>query len=261
MPQQPVRLQKLLAESGISSRRSAEDLIRQGRVTVNAKKAVLGQRVLPSDVVELDGARIQTEPNKRYLVLNKPRGVITTSRDPQGRTTVLDFVDAKERLFPVGRLDAETEGLVLLTNDGKLAYRLTHPSFGVDKVYVAEVEGVLDPSTAKLLTSQGVRINSGRPARAEKVRILDIRGRGKRKSVVEITIHEGRKHVVRKMLELTGHPALRLVRTGMGPLKLRNLRPGTYRDLTKAEVNALYRAVEDRSPDPGKEIIGNRLSR
>lgn len=244
-PDRGVRIQKVLSAAGIASRRGAEDLIRQGRVTVNEKIAVLGQRVEPSsDLIRVDDQRVPSDSSKRYLMLNKPQGVITTRSDPRKRPTVLDLVEAKERVYPIGRLDAATEGLLLLTNDGELAHRLAHPSFDVDKIYVAEVDGHVDPKTVAGLVREGVHVDaSGRRARAEKVRVIGARRRPASRTVVEITIHEGRKHVVRKMLERSGHPVRRLVRTAIGPLRLGRLRPGEHRDLTPAEVASLYRAV------------------
>lgn len=240
-----VRIQKVLSAAGVASRRAAEDLIRQGRVTVNGRTAALGQRIDPaSDVIRVDDERIAADLGKRYLVLNKPGGVITTRSDPQKRPTVVDLVGEADGVYPVGRLDAATEGLLLLTNDGDLAHRLAHPSYGIGKVYLAEIDGLFDAKQATRLVKTGVRIDdSGRKARAEKVRILGTRTRPAPRTVLELTIHEGRKHVVRKMLESSGHPVRRLVRTAFGPLKLGRLRPGEHRDLTQAEVASLYRAV------------------
>lgn len=236
-----IRLQKVLAAGGYGSRRSVEDLIRAGRVTVNGEVAVLGQRVSPGrDRIAVDGTRVATNRRLQYLALNKPRGVITTRRDPQGRPTVRDLVDSGA--FPVGRLDADTEGLLLLTNDGELAHRLTHPSFEIPKTYVCEVEGAVELSSLRRLTT-GVRIDAVRPARAAKARILSAR-RGRRpRSTLEIVVHEGRKRVVRRMLEEIGHPVIRLVRTRIGPIGLARLRPGQSRALTPGEVRALFRRV------------------
>lgn len=218
-------------------------MIRQGRVTVNGKPALLGRRVLLTrDVVRVDGARIHAPYGKLYLMLNKPAGVVTTSRDPERRTTVLDLVGVGERVFPVGRLDAATEGLLLLTNDGELAHRLTHPSFLVPKTYVAEVAGRVEGRSLRRL-EQGVEIEAGRPARAIRARVVTARRGMTGASVVEITIAEGRKHVVRKMLEAVGHPTRRLVRTAVGPIHLGRLAVGTYRNLTREEVGTLRRAV------------------
>jgi 23S rRNA pseudouridine2605 synthase len=227
-----------MSEAGLASRREAENLIRQGRVTVNGRRAQLGDRADPDrDVVEVDGSRLRLRRDKTYLLMNKPKGVITTLSDPEGRKTVRDLIRLPERVFPVGRLDADTEGLLILTDDGDLAHRLTHPSFEIPKHYVAEVEGALTPSMARKLMD-GVKIDRGRKARALKVHIKNVKGQ---KSVVEVSIHEGRKHVVRLMLAEVGHPVRKLVRTGLGSLRLGGLRPGTYRDLTQEEISTLYK--------------------
>lgn len=238
-----IRLQKVLAQAGIASRRSAEELIQTGRVTVNGKRAVLGQRVDPSsDRIEVDGSRIRTGSKLRYLLVNKPAGVITTARDTHGRPTVLDLVPNAERVFPVGRLDGPTEGLLLLTNDGELAHRMTHPSFELTKTYLAEVEGRVDAQARRALLA-GVKIEEGRRAKATAVKVLSARGGKTPRSVVEMSLHEGRKHVVRKMFSAVGHPVRQLARTSIGPLRLGRLRPGAYRELDASEVRALYRAV------------------
>jgi len=215
-------------------------MIASGRVEVNGAPARLGQRADPAiDLVKVDGKRLQLDSTKRYLMINKPAGVVTTSKDPEGRPTVLDLVGESVRLFPVGRLDVDTEGLLLLTNDGDLAYRLTHPSFEVSKTYVAQVKGWAGPSTLRRL-GEGVDIHEDSPAKADSVRLLEsYRGRNPR-SVVEITIHEGRKHVVRRMLDAVGTPVISLVRTGQGPLKLGRLASGGYRKLTNDEIDLLY---------------------
>jgi 23S rRNA pseudouridine2605 synthase len=233
----------LISEAGLASRRDAENLIRQGRVTVNGKRAELGRRADPErDVIEVDGSRLRLRRDKSYLLLNKPKGVITTLSDPEGRRTVRDLITVPERVFPVGRLDSDTEGLLVLTDDGDLANRLTHPSFEIPKHYVAEVEGAFTSAKAKKLLD-GIKIDRGRKARALKVRIKSVRTGKPVKSVVELTVHEGRKHVVRLMLAEIGHPVRKLVRTGLGSLRLGSLRPGTYRELTQAEVTALYKDV------------------
>jgi len=242
-----IRLQKLLAGAGVASRRGAEDLIRRGLVTVDGRPAVLGERVDPARAaVEVEGRRVALDPGKHYFVLNKPAGVVTTMRDPEGRPTVLDLLGASERVLPVGRLDTATEGLLLLTNDGELAHRLTHPSFGVPRTYLAEVTGRPGRAAVRRLTEDGVPIGEGMTARADSVTIVDALPRGPQgdgRSLVEVTVHEGRKHVVRRMLAAAGLPVVRLVRTQFGPLRLERLAPGSYRRLTHAEVAALYRAV------------------
>jgi 23S rRNA pseudouridine2605 synthase len=232
------RLQKVLAQAGLGSRRRCEELIERGRVRVNGEVAVLGRRVDPDvDVVEVDGAQIGVRPGLVHLLLNKPTGVITTAEDTHGRPTVVDLVPAEPRVFPVGRLDADSEGLLLLTNDGDLAHRLTHPSFGVPKEYLVEVEGVPSRGALRRLR-QGVELDDGitQPA---KVAVL---GDG----VVRITIHEGRNRQVRRMCDAVGHPVRRLVRTRIGPLADRDLPPGEWRALSQDEVLALERAAVAR---------------
>ena len=229
------RLQKVLARVGIGSRRACEDLIAEGRVTVDGEVAVLGCRVdVETALIELDGAPIGVRPDLVHYLLNKPAGVVTTADDPQGRPTVVGLVPAEPRVFPVGRLDVDTEGLLLLTNDGELAHRLTHPSFGVEKEYVAELEG--SPSRAALRRlREGVELDDGTtaPARAA---LLE-------PSVVRLTVHEGRNRQVRRMCDAVGHPVVRLIRTRIGPLADRSLAPGAWRELTGDEVRSLQRAV------------------
>jgi 23S rRNA pseudouridine2605 synthase len=235
-----VRLQKVLAQAGLGSRRVCEDLIDARRVRVNGEVAALGRRVDPeADVIEVDGAQIGVRPGLVHYLLNKPAGVITTASDPQGRPTVLDLVPAEPRVFPVGRLDADSEGLLLLTNDGDLTHRLTHPSFGVDKEYLVEVEG--EPHRGALSRlREGVDLDDGRTAPA-KVALLDAR-------LLRITIHEGRNRQVRRMCEAVGFPVRRLVRTRIGPLTDRTLRPGAWRPLAQDEVRALERAAAGKRP-------------
>ena len=233
-----IRLQKVLAQAGLGSRRTCDELIDAGRVRVNGERARPGQRVDPEvDVVEVDGAQIGVRQGLVHLLLNKPAGVITTADDPQGRPTVVDLVPAEPRVFPVGRLDADTEGLLLLTNDGDLAHRLTHPSYGIEKEYLAEVDGVPKPGAIRRLR-EGVDLEDGRTARA-KVAVLGDR-------LLRITIHEGRNRQVRRMCEAVGHPVLRLVRTRIGPLVDRTLAPGEWRALAQDEVRALERATAAR---------------
>ena len=229
------RLQKVLARVGIGSRRACEDLIAEGRVTVDGEVAVLGRRVdVETALIELDGAPIGVRPDLVHYLLNKPAGVVTTADDPQGRPTVVGLVPAEPRVFPVGRLDVDTEGLLLLTNDGELAHRLTHPSFGVEKEYVVELEG--SPSRAALRRlREGVELDDGTtaPARAA---LLE-------PSVVRLTVHEGRNRQGRRMCDAVGHPVVRLIRTRIGPLADRSLAPGAWRELTGDEVRSLQRAV------------------
>ena len=233
-----VRLQKVLAQAGLGSRRVAEDLIDRGRVRVNGERAVLGRRVDPeSDVIEVDGAQIGVKAGLVHYLLNKPVGVVTTVSDPQGRPTVVDLVPSDTRVFPVGRLDADTEGLLILTNDGDLTHRLTHPSFGVEKDYLVMVEG--SPSRGALRTlREGVELDDGLTSPAKVSQVGD--------SLIRITIHEGRNRQVRRMCESVGHPVLRLVRTRIGPLAERGLAPGEWRELTQDEVRALERAVAQK---------------
>lgn len=239
-----VRLQKLLANAGIASRRRSEDLIRRGLVTVDGRTAVLGERVDPAAAtVEIEGRRVSLDPGKHYYALNKPAGVVTTSRDPEGRTTVLDLLGLAEHVLPVGRLDTATEGLLLLTNDGELAHRLAHPSYEVPRIYLAEVKGEPGRAVLRRLTEEGVPIGAGETARADRVTVVDVRPGRDARSLVEVTVHEGRKHVVRRMLAAVDLPVVRLVRTQFGPLRLDRLAPGSYRKLSQSEVAALFDAV------------------
>lgn len=235
------RLQKILAQLGFGSRRACEELIASGRVTVNGERAVLGRRVdINHDRIELDGVPVGARPGLVYYVLNKPSGVVTTARDPQGRPTVLDLVPSEPRVFPVGRLDRDTSGLLLLTNDGELAHRIAHPSHGIDKEYLAEVDGGPVRAGALRRLREGVKLADGRTAPA--------RVGQPSPGVLRITIHEGRNRQVRRMCEAVGHPVRRLVRTRIGPLRDPALRPGQWRALTAAEVAALVRAVADGPP-------------
>ncbi|MHB8670011.1 MAG: pseudouridine synthase [Acidimicrobiales bacterium] len=241
--QEGERLQKVLARAGFGSRRASEELVAAGRVRVNGEVAGLGRRVdLARDRVTVDGVPVAIRPGLVYYLLNKPRGVVTTASDPQGRPTVLDLVPLEPRVFPVGRLDVDTEGLLLLTNDGDLAHRLAHPSFGIEKEYLAEVEGVPAPGALRRLR-QGVQLDDGvtAPARAA---LVPPRG-------LRLVIHEGRNRQVRRMCAAVGHPVSRLVRVRLGPLADRNLDPGGWRPLTGAEVRALQEAVTVGRKGPG----------
>jgi 23S rRNA pseudouridine2605 synthase len=232
------RLQKVLARAGVASRRACEELIAARRVRINGQVATLGDRVDPEhDLVELDGAPLALAAGLVHYLLNKPAGIVTTADDPQGRRTVVDLVPAEPRVFPVGRLDLDTEGLLLLTNDGELAHRLTHPSFGVDKEYLAEVEGRPSRGSLRRLR-EGVELDDGPTAPAQ-VSLVE-------PTVLRITIHEGRNRQVRRMCEAVGHPVRRLVRTRIGPLAERRLAPGEWRELTPDEVRALARATTPR---------------
>ncbi len=232
------RLQKVLARSGLASRRVCEDLIAEGRVTVNGEVADLGRRVDPvADIVEIDGALVPTAPGLVYYLLNKPAGVVTTAADTHGRPTVVALVPSEPRVFPVGRLDADTEGLLLLTNDGELTHRLTHPSFGVEKEYLASVTGDPTPAALRRLR-EGVELEDG-PTAPARVSRLDA-------GLLRITIHEGRNRQVRRMCEAIGHPVTRLVRSRIGTLADRRLKPGEWRVVTPDEVRALAGAVKGR---------------
>jgi 23S rRNA pseudouridine2605 synthase len=224
-----VRLNAYLARAGVASRRGADELIKAGRVRVNGAPGELNTFVGANDTVEVDGSPVEKQA-LAYLLLHKPAGVVTTARDPYGRPTVVGLVPAEPRVVPVGRLDADTTGALLLTNDGALAQRLAHPRYQVDKVYEAEVEGDPGDETLRRLR-EGVELDDGRSAPARARRLA--RGR------IELTIHEGRKHQVKRMLEAVGHPVQRLHRSGYAGLDLQGLRPGRWRRLTKDEVAAL----------------------
>lgn len=237
-----VRLQKVLAAAGVGSRRACEAMIAAGRVEVDGKVVrTMGVRVNPAAaVIKVDGMRITTEESGLvHLALNKPRGVVSTMSDPEGRPNLGDYVrNRRERLFHVGRLDADTEGLILLTNDGELAHRLTHPSYEVPKTYLAEVVGPIARDLGKRLRN-GIELDDGLVT-VDEFRVVSRSGA---RVMLELVLHEGRKHVVRRMLDSVGHPVERLVRTSLGPIKLRDLRVGNTRRLTPDEVGALYRAV------------------
>jgi 23S rRNA pseudouridine2605 synthase len=230
------RLQKVLARAGFGSRRAAEELIAAGRVTVDGDVARLGQRVIPEQVrVEVDGVPVEVRDDVVYYLLNKPRRVVTTARDPEGRPSAVDLVPAEPRVFPVGRLDYDTEGLLVLTNDGELAQLVAHPSHGVEKAYLAEVTGVPSRATIRKLR-EGVVLDDGPSAPAD-VRLVQASGDD---AALEIVVHEGRNRLVRRMCEAVGHPVRRLVRTRVGPISDRRLAPGSWRPLQQREVRALY---------------------
>ena len=247
-PAESERLQKVLAEAGVASRRAAEALIEAGRVTVNGREVrTPGTRVRARrDRICVDGKRVaQPEPH-RYFVVYKPRGVVSTTRDAHARRTVLDLVRSGARLFPVGRLDSASEGLLLLTNDGELAQRLLHPSFEVPRTYRASVDGRVAAPALRALAS-GVPLASGR-ARAREVRLLE---QCDERSVVELVVVDGRKHQIREMMQAVGHPVRRLLRVRFGPLTLQGLSPGESRPLRPAERTALLRMLE--SPASGRQ--------
>ena len=233
------RLQRALARAGFGSRRACEDLIGSGRVTINGRAATLGDRVDPArDQIAVRGHRVSTDPALRYFAFHKPAGVTTTLRDRHAASDLRAFLPSGSRVFPVGRLDRDTEGLLVLTNDGELANRLTHPRHGVEKEYLAEVEGA--PTERRLSRlRRGVELEDG-PARALSVRAS---GRTGSRGAVRLVMGEGRKREVRRMLEAVGLPVRRLVRVRVGPLRLGTLAPGTVRALSPDEVRALYRAA------------------
>ncbi len=232
---EPERAQKVLARIGLGSRRASEILISEGRVTVNGKVIELGGRVGPDDELAVDGKIYSTLPDAVTYLLNKPTGVVSTASDPEGRPTVVSLVPAEPRVFPVGRLDLDTEGLLLLTNDGGLAHRLTHPSFGIEKEYLVEVKGRLARSALRSLR-EGIELEDGTTSPA-KASLLD-------SGLLRLTIHEGRNRQVRRMCEAVGHPVVRLVRSRIGPIVDPKLKPGFSRRLTGDELLELQRAVE-----------------
>jgi 23S rRNA pseudouridine2605 synthase len=232
----------VLGQSGLVSRRASEELIAAGRVEVDGHRVTeLGVRIDPTrNIVHVDGMRIQLDTTMVYLVLNKPRGVVSTMSDPEGRPCLGDYVaDRETRLFHVGRLDAETEGLMLLTNDGELANRLAHPRYGVLKTYLAEIEGHVPRDLGKRLRA-GIELEDG-PAKVDSFRVVDAQPG---KALVEVVLHEGRKHIVRRMLEEAGHPVLGLVRVQLGTLRLGDLRSGRTRNLNRVELGELMALVE-----------------
>jgi len=242
-----VRLQKVLAAAGLASRRACEIMISDGRVEVNGRIVTeQGMRIDPErDVVRVDGSRIPPPRRHLYLVLNKPRGVVSTLDDPQGRRTLDDLLGSlrhgkQSRLFHVGRLDTDTEGLLILTNDGDFAQRLAHPSFEVPKTYLAEVAGSVTPATVKRLR-EGLTLDDG-PVRPTAVKLVSTTGE---KSLIKITLLEGRNRIVRRTMEAVGHPVRRLSRTGIGPVRLGNLKVGAFRELSRDELGALLDLTSD----------------
>lgn len=232
------RLQKVLAKAGWGSRRECEILIDEGHVKVNGEVAILGRRVkVETDKVEVDGVIIGVAPGLVYYLLNKPEGVITTAKDTHGRQTVIELVPLEPRVFPVGRLDAETEGLLILTNDGELGHRLTHPSFGIEKEYLAHVQCFKDSVSESSLKKlrDGIELDDGVTSPAEVGQLQP--------GVLRIVIHEGRNRQIRRMCDAVGHPVERLVRVRIGPIVDRTLAPGKWRHLTQSEVVALNQAT------------------
>lgn len=230
-----IRIQKAIAHAGLMSRRAAEEAMIAGRVLLNGEPVELGDRVDPaSDLLTVDGAPVPISEDLETHLLNKPVGVICTADDPQGRRTVVDLVESSKRLYPVGRLDADSEGLILVSNDGELTHRVTHPGSGVTKKYLAEVEGGVSVSTARRLTT-GIDLEDG-PARARSAKVVDTRPE---KSLVEVIMVEGRNREVRRMLEALGHPVTRLVRTAIGGLADPDLKPGQSRRLSALDIQRL----------------------
>jgi 23S rRNA pseudouridine2605 synthase len=238
----PQRLQKVMAGAGLGSRRACEELIAAGRVSVDGKVAQLGDRADPAtSVIYVDGERVVTNTRLVYLALNKPRGVVSTMSDERGRTGIAEILGASvsQRVFHVGRLDTDSEGLLLLTNDGELAHRLTHPSYGVSKTYLAEVPGPLARSVGRTLKA-GVELSDGL-AKVDGFRLVDSTART---ALIELTLHEGRNRIVRRLLEEVGHPVTRLIRTAVGPVQLGDLKPGRWRHLSRVELAGLFAAAD-----------------
>jgi 23S rRNA pseudouridine2605 synthase len=236
-----IRLQKLLAAAGVGSRRTCENLIAAGRVEVDGQVVTeLGIRVDPErQTVHVDGERVQLDESRVYLAFNKPLGVVSTMSDDLGRPSVGDWVlGRKERLFHIGRLDADTEGLLLLTNDGDLAHRLQHPAYGVPKTYLAQIPGPVPRDIGKQLRA-GIELEDGL-VKVDSFKVVDS---APGKALVEVVLHEGRKHVVRRLLEAVGHPVITLVRTDVGPIRLGDLKPGKLRPLSREEIGKLYSAA------------------
>jgi pseudouridine synthase len=249
-----VRLQKVLASAGVASRRVSEELITAGRVRVNGEVVrELGRRIDPeTDKVAVDNTAVQLDTTKRYVLLNKPVGIVSSLADQHGRPDLSRYTSQyEERLFNVGRLDAETSGLLILTNDGELAHVLAHPSFGVLKTYIAQVEGRVTPQTIAKLT-KGVELDDG-PIVADKARLIDSSNGS---SLVEVTLHSGRNRIVRRMLEEVGHPVIELVRRQFGPLHLGSLKAGELRDLTREELGALLTLSREAKTQPANDGAG-----
>src|SRR3978361_1768706 len=248
------RLQKVMAAAGVASRRVSEDLIGKGRVTVNGEVVTEpGRRVLQTDLITGDGTAIQPATSRRYLMLNKPVGIVSSLADERGRPDLRRYTrDYEERVFNVGRLDSQTSGLLVLTNDGDLAHVLAHPSFGVSKTYIAKVEGEVTGRTLNLL-SAGIDLEDG-PIAADKAKVIGRPSAGQ--SMVEIEIHSGRNHIVRRMLAEVGHPVLELVRRQFGPLHLGSLGIGQIRDLTKVELGQILTLSRNATASPTETHTG-----
>jgi 23S rRNA pseudouridine2605 synthase len=246
------RLQKVMAAAGVASRRVSEQLIVEGRVSINGEVVTeLGRRIDPEvDLLAVDGTAVQLDQGKRYVMLNKPRGVVSSMRDEHGRPDLRQYAEQyEERLYNVGRLDAETTGLLVLTNDGELAHVLAHPSFGVEKTYIATVRGAVRPQTLRQL-ERGIELDDG-PISADRAKLVGEPSRGR--TMVEVTLHSGRNRIVRRMLSEVGHPVVELVRRQFGPLHLGTLGVGRARDLTRVELGSLLtisRAASQTKQDP-----------
>ena len=238
------RLQKVIANYGYCSRRRAEELIKQGKVLVNGNVIrELGTKVSSKDIIEVEGVTLDKNKELEYYLLNKPKGVVTTSNDDKGRKTVVDLIDTNSRIYPVGRLDYDTTGVLILTNDGELANGLMHPASNIDKVYIAKVEGILTGYDIKRL-KDGVIIDGIRTSRSHvKLRSID---KEKNRCIVEIIIHEGKNHQVKKMIEAVGKKVIKLKRERYAFLDLTGLKTGDYRKITKKEVNVLYNLINNR---------------
>ena len=235
-----IRLQKALSQAGVASRRAAEVMIEEGRVEVNGRVVTTqGLRVDPGrDTIRVDGARIPAPRRHTYLLLNKPRGVVATMDAPEGRETLAQYVPRHQRLYHVGRLDTDTEGLIILTNDGEFAHRLAHPSYEVRKTYLVDAEGLIDDRVLHRL-EKGLRLEDG-PIRPDRVRLVS---RGPSRTLVRITLHSGRNRIVRRMMDSVGHPVRRLARIGIGPVRLGDLASGQTRELTREELGTLLDLV------------------
>ncbi len=242
------RLQKVMAAAGVASRRVSENMIAAGRVTVNGEPATEpGRRVLATDLVSVDGVAVQLDVSKRYIMLNKPVGVVSSLADENGRPDLRQFTNEyEERMYNVGRLDAQTSGLLVLTNDGELAHVLAHPSFGVSKTYIAKVSGVVSAQTISKLT-KGIELEDG-PIAADRARALGAASAGA--TLVELTLHSGRNRIVRRMMDAVGHPVIDLVRRQFGPLHLGSLPVGGMRDLTSVELGQILTIVRDAAAGP-----------
>lgn len=239
---EPKRLQKLLANAGLASRREIENYIRDGRIRVNGDLAVLGTKATVTDAIEVDGELVTLGAELVTFLLHKPRDIISTASDEQGRKTVVDLIATDTRIFPIGRLDADTTGLILLTNDGDLTYKLTHPKFGIEKKYVARLSGHIQESNVELLRN-GVELEDGITSKA-KVRVL---AQKSDESLLEITIHEGKNRQIRRMADAVGHPVISLQRTQIGPISDNKLPIGQYRELTAAEIHSLRKATSSEN--------------